>query len=186
MATPPRRPGRPGGARPARAARAPAAPVEQFVDDQGNPVDADGNPIEGEAAPAKPPVNITVMVTLGAILVTAILILWLALGSRDFLMEVENLSDEPLDDVKVRVNNETYTIGHMRENSVDGARVRRTAGNDVEVEYTIPSRGGKLVKRLPKTGFNSEKDREEKKDSKVLDVDFATYTGTCRIRLEPK
>jgi hypothetical protein len=165
MATP-RRPSRPVRPSSASARRRPAEPDDLPEGEEGELEDA-------PPAPKGP--SVTMIVGLGAALLFAVLLIMLVASKRGFLVEVENMSENPLLQVSVKINGETHFLGDMRPNSVEGAQVRRSPGNDIEVDYTVPNRGP-FVKRLPK----------KDKNGNALELDFAEYTGRCRIRLQPE
>jgi hypothetical protein len=165
--TPPRRPVRPGaaGARRRAAAQPPQEPL----------LDENGEPIEEVAPPPKPILPVTTIITLVAVLAAAILILVVTLSRRGFMVEVENSSEEPIHQVRVRINGEQYELGDFRSNEIKSKECKRMPGDDVEVEYIMPSRG-KMVRKLPK----------KDKDGKSFDVDFGAFKGRMRIILVPK
>jgi hypothetical protein len=167
MATP-RRPGRPARPGSTSARRRPVADEEEpLLDENGEPLD--------EAPPAPKGPSVTMIVGLGAALLFAILLIMLISSKRGYLIEVENMSENPLQKVSVKVNGVTYEIGDMRPNEIGGAQAKCTPGNDIEVEYKVPNRSV-FVKRLPK----------KDKDGNGLDLDLADYKGRLRIRLQPE
>jgi hypothetical protein len=115
------------------------------------------------------------IVGLGAALLFAILLIMLVSSKRGYLIEVENMSENPILKVSVKINGENYPIGDMRPNSVEGARAKGSPGNDVEVTYTVPNRGP-FTRKLPKKST----------DGTTLDLDFAEYKGRFRIRVVPE
>ena len=141
------------------------------MEEQEPLLDEDGNPIEEPPPPKGPPV--TMMVAVGAGLVFAVIVAMLVFNKKEFKVEVENTSLEPINDVKVKINGEEYPIGDFRGNEINSAYARCTSGNDVEVSYNSPGLG-KRVKRLPKKSV----------DGKDAAPDFSTYQGRFRIRLE--
>lgn len=165
----PQRPGRPG--RPARPSSAsarrapPPLPDDEVL--EGEEEFLDEEPVKPEGP------SVVMMVGLGAALLFAVLLAMLVFSKRGFLLEVENISDEPLQDVVVKVNGTDYRIGDMRPNEIGGERPARTPGNDVEVHYRVPNRG-EFVKRV------------NKKDTKGDDAipDFLKFTGTFRLRIQ--
>jgi hypothetical protein len=148
-----------------------AARRRQEVEEQEPLLDEDGNPIEEEAPPKGPPV--AMMVGVGAGLVFAIIVAMLVFNRHEFMVELENTSLEPVKDVIVKINGEAYTIGDFRPNEVNGAHVRCSPGNDVEIEYFAPNLG-KRVKKLPKKSV----------DGLDSAPDFANYSGRIRIRFQ--
>ena len=109
----------------------------------------------------------TMMVGLGAALLFAILMaIWMS-GRRGFLVEVENLSQDPLQAVVVKINGERLEIGDMLSNEIGGAQAHRSPGRDVEVEYVVPNRG-KMTKKI------------------TSPIDFAENKQRYRIRLAPE
>ncbi len=120
--------------------------------------------------PKGPPV--TMIVGLGAALLFAILLVMLIASKRGYLVEIENLSENPLLKVSVKINGVTYDIGDMRPNEIGGAQVKCSPGNDVEVDYTVPNRGP-FVRKLPK-------------GPDPYAPDFADFKGRFRIRLKPE
>jgi hypothetical protein len=162
----PQRPGRPGRpARPSAASARRAPPPEEVVEGEEEFLDEEPGKPEGP--------SVVMMVGLGAALLFSILLAMLVFSKRSFLVEVENISDEPLEQVFVKINGTEYPIGNMRPNSMEGARASRSPGRDVEVRYRVPNRGV-FTKRLP-----------EKDDAGGDPApDFTNFTGTFRLRIQ--
>ena len=164
----PQRPGRPG--RPVRpsaasARRAPPPPEEDLPEGEEEFLDEEPAKPEGPSP--------VMMIGLGAALLFAILLAMLVFSKRSYLLEVENISDEPLQQVFVKVNGVEYEIGDIRPNSIEGARPTRSPGNDIEVRYRVPNRGV-FTKILPK------KDLEGGEPA----PDFTNFKGIIRLRIQ--
>ena len=158
MATP-RRPSRPVRPSSASARRRP-------VRDEEIPEGEEGE-FEEEAPPPASGMSPTLMVGLGAALLFAILLgMWVS-GRRGFLVEVENLSQDPIQNVVVKINGEKLDVGYLRSNEIGGAQAHRSPGRDVEVEYKIPNRGT-VTKKI------------------TSPIDFVENTQRYRIRLAPE
>lgn len=165
----PQRPGRPG--RPARpssasARRAPPPPQDDYVEGEEEEF-LDEEPVKPEGP------SVVMMVGLGAALLFAILLAMLVFNKRNFLLEVENISEEPLQQVVVTINGADYTIGDLRPNEIGGDRPDRSPGNDVKVTYRVPNRGV-FVKNLPKKDL----------DGGESAPDFTNFKGKFRLRIQ--
>lgn len=162
---PPRRPSRPGRPTSASARRRPTGrqPAQDVPE---------GEEELEEAPPPPQGPSVTMMIGLGAALLFSVLLGYLVLSKRGFLIEIENMSDGPLQNVILTVNGAEFSLGNFRPNEINGTQVTCSPGNDIDIKYTIPLRGT-FVKRLPK--------KDEK--GNPLELDFANYKGRCRIRL---
>ena len=164
----PQRPGRPG--RPVRpssasARRAPPPPPEDLPEGEEEFLDEEPAKPEGPSP--------VMMIGLGAALLFAILLAMLVFSKRNFLLEIENISNEPLQQVVVKVNGVEYEVGDMLPNEISGARPSRSPGNDVEVRFRVPNRGI-FTKILPK------KDLEGGEPA----PDFTNFKGVIRLRIQ--
>jgi hypothetical protein len=165
MATP-QRPGRPGRpVRPSAASARRAPPPDDLPEGEEEFLDEEPAKPEGPSA--------VMMVGLGAALLFAILLAMLVFSKRSFLLEVENTSDEPIQQVFVKINGTEYPIGDMRPNSIEGARPERSPGREVVVRYRVPNRG-EFVKKLP----------EKDVDGGEPAPDFTNFKGVFRLRIE--
>jgi hypothetical protein len=167
MATPqrPGRPGRPSRPSSASARRAPPPPQDdEYVEGEEEFLD------EEPAKPEGP--SVVMMVGLGAALLFAILLAMLVFSKRSYLLEVENISEEPIQQVVVKINGAEYEIGDLRPNSIERARPDRSPGNEVSVTYRVPNRGV-MTKNLPK------KDLEGGEPA----PDFTNFKGQFRLRI---
>ena len=165
MATP-QRPGRPGRpVRPSAASARRAPPPEDLP--EGEEEYLDEEPVKPEGP------SVVMMVGLGAALLFAVLLAMLVFSKRRCLLEVENISEEPLQQVVVKINGNDYEIGDLRPNSIGRARPERSPGSEVSVTYRVPNRG-KFTKNLPK------------KDKEGLDPapDFTNFKGEFRLRIQ--
>jgi len=163
----PQRPGRPGRpSRPSSASARRAPPPEDI------PEGEEDEYLDEEPAKPEGPSPV-MMIGLGAALLFAILLAMLVFSKRSFLLEVENISDEPIQEVFVKINGTEYRVGDLRPNSIEGARPSRSPGSDVEVRYRVPTRGV-FTKILPK------------KDVEGLEPapDFTNFKGKFRLRIE--
>lgn len=113
------------------------------------------------------------MVGVGAALLFAILLAMMVFNRKEFKVELENTSIEPINAVVVKINGEAYPLGNFRPNEINSAQARCTPGNDVEIEYVAPNLG-KRVKRLPKKST----------DGMDTAPDFSTFEGRLRIRFQ--
>ena len=163
MATP-RRPSRPS--RPARPTSASARRRAPEPDELG-----EGELEELPPEPTGP--SATMLVGVGAGLLFAILLTILVFRKGGCYVEVENISDEALNDVHVKINGVDYPIGFVASHGIEGTQVKRAPGTDVEVTYVIPARGP-MTKKLPK------KDVE---GTSCPSPEFDDFRGTLRIRL---
>lgn len=163
----PQRPGRPG--RPVRpsaaSARRAPPPPDDLPEGEEEYLDEEPKKPEGPSA--------VMMVGLGAALLFAILLAMLVFSKRKCLLEVENISPDPLQDVSVKINGAEYKIGDLRPNSIGRARPERSPGSEVSVTYRVPNRGV-FTKNLPK------------KDKEGLDPapDFTNFKGEFRLRIQ--
>ena len=106
-------------------------------------------------------------VGLGAALLFAILMgIWIS-STRGFLVEVENLSQDPILAVVVKINGEKLEVGDLRSNEIGGSQAKRSPGREVEVEYVVPNRG-KMTKKI------------------TSPIDFVDNTQRFRILLAPE
>jgi len=113
------------------------------------------------------------MVGVGGGLLFAILVAMLVFNKKEFMVEVENTSLEPINNMVVKINGEAYPLGSFRDNEMKGDHVRCTPGNDIELEYDAPNLGHR-IKKLPKKSVDG------------LDTapDFANFKGVIRIRMQ--
>ena len=167
---PPRRPSRPG--RPTSASARRRQPDRRQAARQPGEEVPEGEEEFEEAPPPPQGPSVTMMIGLGAALLFSVLLGYLVLSKRGYLIEIENMSDGPLQNVSLTVNGAEFKLGNFRPNEINGTQAACSPGNDIEIKYTIPLRGT-FVKKLPK------------KDQKgnPLELDFAEYKGRCRIRL---
>jgi hypothetical protein len=158
MATP-RRPSRP--ARPSSASARRRPPQDE------EPIEGEEGEFEEEEAAPPPPISPTMMVGLGAALLFAILMgMWMS-SRRGFLVEVENLSQDMIQNVVVKINGERLELGDLRSNEIGGSQAHKSPGRDVEVEYKIPNRGT-VTKKV------------------TSPIDFVDNTQRYRILLAPE
>jgi len=161
----PQRPGRPGRpSRPSAASARRAPPPEDLPEGEEEYLDEEPAKPEGPSP--------VMMIGLGAALLFAILLAMLVFSKRSYLLEVENISDEPIQQVFVKINGTEYQIGDMRPNSIEGARPSRSPGHDVEIRYRVPNRGVFTKKLPPKDEAGGEPA-----------PDFTNFKGTFRIRI---
>jgi len=164
MATP-QRPGRPGRpVRPAASARR-APPPEELPEGEEEYLDEEPKKAEGPSA--------VMMVGLGAALLFAVLLAMLVFSKRSYLLEVENISDEPIQQVVVTVNGKDYKIGDLRPNSIERTRPDRSPGHEVKVKYRVPNRG-EFVKKV------NEKDLAGGEPV----PDLTNFKGVLRLRMK--
>jgi hypothetical protein len=147
------------------ARRSARAPEPEYDDEEGLE--------EDELPPGqKPPLSVTQMVAAGAGLLFAILLLVFVMSGHGFILQVENLDMDPIKNVVVRINGESYNLGTLGPIAYAEVSARRSPGNDVEVDYVVPNRGP-FTKKLPK-------------GPGTYAPDFANFKEKFRIRLSPQ